>query len=559
MKRYWIIILIVLILAIASFFRLWNLNSIPPGVYPDEAMNGNDAINALQTNEYKTFYPDNNGREGLYINLIAFSFKVFGVHIWSLKLIGALIGILTVLGLYFLTNELLRSHYIALIATFFLAISFWHVNFSRIGFRAILAVLLLVWSIYLLFKAMNIRNHNKKSTKLSVICCLLSGFFFGLGFHTYIAFRIAVVLLVIPFVMICIRFWKEYKANGKFWSTYFKKGFWQYAFWIVMMIIAALPIGMYFLQNPQDFMGRASGVSVLALENPLKALAESAYKTLGMFNVAGDFNWRHNFAGSPQFLWPVGIFFLIGLIISIKEFIKSIKEKTGSRFMVHSSLLIWFGAMLLPAILTYEGLPHALRSLCVIPVCYIFAAMGAYAVYKFLYKFIKSQEVNKALFLAVCFLFLFSLGYVQYDKYFSDWARQPDVQGAFAKDFVEIGKYLNSLDPPATAPMMAQDIKRYVIVNQDGVLIPVEQNGKIRNIPMPAQTVIFIERTSQPTWYKLKTIYLLPDEIDKIKKPTNAKLVVIPLQYDHEIFKALEKKFPEGKTRFQESFWLFEI
>ena len=142
--------------------------------------------------------------------------------------------------------------------------------------------------------------------------------------------------------------------------------------------------------------------------------------------------------------------------------------------------------------------------------------------------------------LVACFLFLFASGYIQYDKYFIDWARQPDVKDAFAKDYVEIGKYLNSLH-----------IERYVIVNQGGVLV--------NNIPMPAQTVMFMDRISQPTWYESKTKYLLPDEIDEIEKPVNAKLVVIPLQYEREIFKKLREKFPEGKVRFQESFWLFEI
>jgi len=121
-----IFILLIIILAISSFFRLYSLDSIPPGVYPDEAINGNDAIQSLETNQFKLFYPSNNGREGLFINLIAFSFKVFGVHIWSLKLISALAGILTILGLYLLTKELFEKNgeIIALLSSFFLATSF---------------------------------------------------------------------------------------------------------------------------------------------------------------------------------------------------------------------------------------------------------------------------------------------------------------------------------------------------------------------------------------------------------------------------------------------------
>jgi len=368
MKRYHLILIIILILVIAGFFRLWHLNSIPPGVYPDEAINGNNAVQALQAKNYKLFYPENNGREGLFINLIALCFNFFGIHIWSLKLISALTGILTVLGLYLLTKELFRSSTIALLSSFFLAISFWHVNFSRIAFRAILVPFCLVWSFYFLYKVI---NKEEKKKALSIIYLILSGIFFGLGFHTYIAFRVAVLILIVPVIAIAVKIFQKSKTNKQSWWIYFKKQFWKYGLWIIAMIVAALPMGMYFLNNPGDFMGRASGVSVFAQEEPFRALISSTIKTLGMFNIVGDFNWRHNFSGSPQLLWPIGVFFVIGLFVLI---IRAIKRKSNPSWL----LLVWFGVMLLPAILTYEGLPHALRAIGVIPVCYIFAGIGAY-------------------------------------------------------------------------------------------------------------------------------------------------------------------------------------
>jgi len=35
--------------------------------------------------------------------------------------------------------------------------------------------------------------------------------------------------------------------------------------------------------------------------------------------------------------------------------------------------------------------------------------------------------------------------------------------------------------------------------------------------------------------------------------------VIIPLQYDEEIFRKLKEKFPEGEIKSQENFWLFEL
>ena len=92
------------IIALASFFRLWEIKSIPPGFYPDEAMNGNNANEAWQTKDFKLFYPENNGREGLWINMMAPLLAVFGNEPWVPRTMAAIFGILTVLGLYFLAK-----------------------------------------------------------------------------------------------------------------------------------------------------------------------------------------------------------------------------------------------------------------------------------------------------------------------------------------------------------------------------------------------------------------------------------------------------------------------
>ena len=159
-KSEWIFLLVILVTAV--FVRLWQLDLIPPGLYPDVAINGNDALEILKTGNFKVFYPENNGREGLFMWLIAASFSIFGVSIWSIKIVAAIIGILTVLGLYLLVKEIfettnnqrstINKEAVALLSSFFLAISFWHINFSRIGFRAILLPFILVFSFYFLFR-----------------------------------------------------------------------------------------------------------------------------------------------------------------------------------------------------------------------------------------------------------------------------------------------------------------------------------------------------------------------------------------------------------------------
>lgn len=67
------------IVILAAGLRFWALDRIPPGVYPDEAINGVEGLQAAETGEFKLFYTTNMGREGLWINLIGIGEKFMGI------------------------------------------------------------------------------------------------------------------------------------------------------------------------------------------------------------------------------------------------------------------------------------------------------------------------------------------------------------------------------------------------------------------------------------------------------------------------------------------------
>jgi len=532
-----IFIILTIILAVATFFRFWRLNEIPPGLYPDVAINGNDALQTLKTGNFKVFYPENNGREGLMMWLIAASFSIFRVSIWSIKIVAAAIGILTVLGLYLLTKELFgnltmkqfnNGTIIALLSSFFLAISFWHTNFSRIGFRAILLPFILVFGFYFLFKGLNFFQNKEEGHRLvrgAVHYSILAGIFFGLGFYTYISYRF--IVLLIPFVLLCWYFiYQKQELQKKFLLFTF--------YFLLFTFIVALPIGIYFLQNPHDFVGRAAPISIFVTENPIKEFGKSLVLHLAMFNFYGDPNWRHNFSGSPQLFWPIGILFLIGFFISIKEILS---KKPLSLVFSYWLLVIWFFTMLLPGILTVEGTPHSLRVIGVIPVVYIFAAIGSGWSYEKLKIIIK----NKKLLIAFCLAFLLFVSLSEFNKYFFLWAKNPNVKGAFTKKFADIGYYLNSL-PPETS--------KYVIVNEPGVPVP-WPNG----IPMPAQTVMFIENTKFD--HRPQSTYLLPENLNDIKIIN--KGVIVPMKYEESLAEELKKRFPQGEIQEKNGIWIYQI
>src|SRR5574343_543013 len=198
-------------------------------------MNDSNALEANATGEYKIFYPENNGREGLFINIQALSVFIFGSHPWALRIVSALFGVFTVLGAYFLIKTLFYKKTIALAGTLMLAVSFWHINFSRIGFRAIMVPFCLVWCFYFIILAWQ---------KRKIWPALISGIFFVIVFHTYIAFRLTPLLALIPIIYYFLKY-KKSKELKKYFQILFA--------WLGITFLVALPIGLYFLNNPGDF------------------------------------------------------------------------------------------------------------------------------------------------------------------------------------------------------------------------------------------------------------------------------------------------------------------
>jgi len=498
---------LLVILAIAAFFRLWQLDSIPPSLWPDEAINANTAVNILDSKTFQVFYPENHGREGFFFLLISFAFSAFGISVWSFKLVPALAGILTVLGQYFLALELFRKKSVALLSAFFLAISFWHINFSRIGFRAILAPLILTFSFYFFFRGLRTKK---------ILDFIFSGLIFGMGFHTYISFRLAV--LVLAFILI---FWL-FVAIKENWK---RKYLISAAALLFAILVTALPIGIYFLENPGDFMSRALGVSIFEQANPVKEFAKSLAIHLSMFNFAGDRNLRHNLSGFPQLSPIVGIFFLVGLFWAIRRIVISLKNHRASRLAeigIFLFLFVWFFALILPSALTVEGIPHALRSIGVIPAAYLFAGIGAYLVYQWA----KNKSVPKGIF----FLLLAAMTFSSFVLYFIVWANSPELKSAFTTRFTDVGAELNAL--PA-------ETKKYVIKNEGD---------------LPAEVPKFIQRTAGRTD---DAIYIQPEEAATIGFSPGD--FIFTMNKEISFLNPVRERFPEGLLKEKERIWIYEI
>ena len=494
----------ILILVVATFFRFYKITETPPGLYPDEAANGVNALDALSTGRFKVFYPENNGREGLFMNIQALSVNVFGAQPWALRVVSGVFGTLTVLGLFFLTR-LLWSDRIALLASYLMAVSFWPVNFSRIGFRAIMLPFILVWAFYFLWKGLI----DKKLSWLAI-----AGLIYGVGFHTYISWRVSPLLIVLFFLILLFN--REYKKSFVIKSLLVL---------IVFSILAASPLLLYYLKNPADFLGRAAQVSIFNMSSPITALTESTIKTLSMFNIYGDGNWRHNLAGRPELFWPIGLGFLIGLIATARHRMS----------YKHIFLIGWLLVMLLPNFLAPEGAPHALRALGALPAVFIFSALGLNAIYEKSQRhfnrallepkndprFNQIKRIKKELSLLAILLLIF-IGVWEGRTYFVVWGDKLEVMNNFEQRLTDIGNYLKNLPP---------DTKKIVVVNENGSII--------KNVSIQAQPIMFLNYADTSiTYIKGEDLGALADNLENT--------IIIPTKTDNEVINKLTQKYPQA-------------
>lgn len=491
------------ILFLAAFLRLFDLTTIPPPLHFDEAMNGNDAMENIELGRILPFYPQNGGREGLYINIETALIYLFGPQAWMLRVPAAIFGILTVWGTYLLAGELF-SVPVGLLAAFFTAASFWHVLFSRLGLRAIGAPLFAVWALYFLLDAIGRArdggNYNVRA--------IVAGFLCGLGFYTYIAYRVIPALILLAFI------YGYVEARRAKWMPALLR---LAGAFTAATLLTIAPLAFYFVQHPDALLHRSAEISIFNLPNPGAEFFSNIWKTVRMIFTRGDFDWRYNIAFHPVVFWPVAILFALGVAISLRE---TLRRKM---WFPHALTLAWLILSAVPAVLSAENMPSAIRSILMIPAIFTLAAVGAWRVYSWLAPHAPRQALAGA-----AAVLVLAVSYETYHAYFDVWAVDPNVAATFDAASVEIVNRINAL--PLTKP-------KYVV--------PVTPGAGF-GVPPPAQTVMFLtqsytakQRSETNIHYILHQPGDKEDGIDFCRK--------VALQYRENVFCLEVNRKPQPK------------
>ncbi len=447
MKHIYTAVLLIGIIALAAFLRLYDITNYPPGLFPDEAANGEDALLILE-GDTRPFYPRGNGREAMFFYLQAALVRTFGVGVWPMHAASALIGIATVAAMYFATRPYF-GRLSGLLASLFIATSAWHITLSRTGFRAIQIPLIIL--LFTAFVGFTVRAVKEKRISLSYAYAILAGIAFASGFYTYIAYRamVGVIVGVITLLLLAAMHPKIGFPHGKRYGK-------QLVASVLAGCIVLVPLFVYFFQHPKDFIGRAGQVSVFSADlqreygggTLLGTIMYSTSETLLSFFYRGDENWRHNVAGYPLLNPLVGFLFILGMCWALKGTYdvgrQILRGKEVHLGMVYPYLLLIILGMLLPVITTAEGMPHALRSIGLIAPIYLLAGTAGAVFVRWSVRWGKNHNLTGVIYgIAAGLLVIFS-SYGPF-LYMVVSRNSPEAYAAYRGDLTDVAVYINSV------------------------------------------------------------------------------------------------------------------
>ena len=417
-----------IIMLVAVFFRTFRLDTVPGGLTDDEATWGVRASRVANGEIHPILFDDERpGPEPIYGYLVAVLFKLFGPSILVARTLTALVAIGTLPVFYLLLKELFPGRIgqgslpvIALVATSWLATSYWHVVYSRYVIEPILLPLVSVSVFYFLWRGIN-------SHRLWCFAC--SGFLLGVGVYTYQAGR------VLPFFVLVYLIYLAWRDQWSVRTSGFK-----IALVLGTCFIVVAPLAASAVHHPEAFLSRASVAfffnSELNEGSPIRGLATGVSKAATMFNLEGDPAPERNPGRRPILDALTSLFFLTGLIIAVAR----------TRERAYAFVWMWFVVMCLPAALTILEIPNFSRAIGALPALYIPPAIAVVEAYGFIKSRTTSTRVR-----AVSASFLFGVPILfaaatTYRDYFGAWAEREDLHRQFDVTFIEAANVMNQID-----------------------------------------------------------------------------------------------------------------
>jgi 4-amino-4-deoxy-L-arabinose transferase-like glycosyltransferase len=400
--------LLLAIVLLAAALRLWQIGSVPPSPDWDEAAYGYNAYSLMHTgrDEYGEFLPVvlrsfDDYKPALYLYLVIPFVSLLGVTTEAVRLPSAIAGIITVFLTYKLVMILFKREDIAILTAVLLAISPWHIQFSRVGFEANVGVLLNMCMVYFFLRGLK--------RPWFLIFAAICG---GLSIYAYQSEKVFTPLLGLALVAV-------------YWASIKKISLRFLLSAVIIGFVVISPILFYLVSN-QHALTRAKETSIFAdtaninrydlriqedrnRNDSISKVFDNrrvfyvikiidgylAHFSLKWLFITGDLNQRHH-APSMGLLY---LFELPLLLFGIYRFIFHPFDRK-SKLLV----LLWFFIVPIPASITRE-VPHAVRTINFLPLFQLFTAVGIVSLFGYFLPYQRKSMKHKGMIFSLYTLF----------------------------------------------------------------------------------------------------------------------------------------------------------
>jgi len=431
--------LLPLILVVAFLIRFINLGSTP-ALNPDEAALGYNAYSLILTgrDEHGASWPLHfksfgDYKPGGYVYLAIPFVKILGLTPLAVRLPNLVLSLLAILFLYKLVLLLTKNYLLSSLTAFVLAVSPWHIHFSRGAWESSAALSLIVIGTYFFFKSIK----EKFTLNFSLFT-----FNFILSLYIYHSARLIAPLLALS---LCLLYFK-----------FLIKKIPQIFLPLSLAVLLATPVLFSFLNNGGT--ARIGGVGLMADSGPASRSEELLNQHSGVKLVNrimhnrrvlylvswGEKYFSHfdmNFLAIngdevPRSKSPeMGQIYLLEVPLLILGIIFLIKSNL---FNPKSKIFIFLFLFISPiaSSLTFQA-PSALRALAMVIPLTILIACG---IYQFII-FVSKLKFKKILLVILIALYTYSIAYY-FDSYFLHYAKRYPF--AWQYKFDELVPYLES-------------------------------------------------------------------------------------------------------------------
>ncbi|MCB9436195.1 MAG: hypothetical protein H6673_04275 [Anaerolineales bacterium] len=249
----WTHLALLILMLIAGYFRLTNLDGVPPDMTSDHIEKLIDAVK-VDNGIYAVFFENNGGREAFQMYVVAAIADWMGVgfNFRALKYATVIEGMLTIFLSFWVAKALIGreteerdqlGNWVGLAMAGLLAVSAWHTMLSRLGLRIVLTPLTALLIMYFLVRAL---RYNRRIDFVNL------GLVLGLGTYFYQANRM-LPLVVVAAVGFAILFGTRLR-----WAKIWRYGV-NLLFAGVLAMVVYIPMYRYSEEFPREFWSRTYG------------------------------------------------------------------------------------------------------------------------------------------------------------------------------------------------------------------------------------------------------------------------------------------------------------